>query len=49
MKNKTKCETEVFSRVTGFFRPVKSWNEGKVAEFHDRNKYTKFEKKKEEK
>ena len=34
-----KCEVEVFSRVTGFFRPVQQWNEGKQAEFKDRKKY----------
>lgn len=25
--------TEVYSRVVGYLRPVKQWNEGKVAEF----------------
>ena len=29
-------ETEVFSRVVGYFRPVKQWNPGKVAEWKDR-------------
>ena len=33
------CNTEVFSRVTGFFRPVQSWNKGKTQEFKDRNTY----------
>ena len=33
------CKVEVFARVTGFFRPVQSWNEGKTAEFKDRKKY----------
>ena len=37
---KKKCRVEVFSRVTGFFRPVQSWNKGKTEEFHDRKKYT---------
>ncbi len=36
---KKKCEVEVFSRVTGFFRPVQSWNKGKTAEFGDRKVY----------
>ncbi|KJJ85822.1 hypothetical protein OMAG_000297 [Candidatus Omnitrophus magneticus] len=36
---KEKCEVEVFSRVTGFFRPVQSWNKGKVAEFHNRKMF----------
>lgn len=35
----TKCKVEVFSRVTGFFRPVQSWNEGKAEEFKDRKKF----------
>jgi len=34
-----KCSVEVFSRVTGFFRPVQSWNKGKTEEFKDRNTY----------
>ena len=38
MRN-NKCEVEVFSRVTGFFRPVQSWNKGKTAEFKDRKTY----------
>jgi len=31
---------EVFSRVTGFFRPVQDWNRGKAEEFGDRKTYT---------
>jgi ribonucleoside-triphosphate reductase len=38
MKN-DKCSVEVFARVTGFFRPVQSWNKGKTQEFKDRKKY----------
>ena len=34
-----KCKVEVFSRVTGFFRPVQSWNEGKTQEFSDRERF----------
>lgn len=33
-----KC-TEVYSRVTGYFRPVSSWNKGKQEEFKDRKTY----------
>lgn len=29
-------ETEVYSRVVGYFRPVQNWNKGKKQEFHDR-------------
>lgn len=32
-------ETEVYSRVVGYFRPVKNWNEGKKEEFKDRLEY----------
>lgn len=37
--NSKKCKVEVFSRVTGFFRPVQSWNKGKAEEFKDRKKF----------
>jgi anaerobic ribonucleoside-triphosphate reductase len=33
------CETEVYSRVVGYLRPVKQWNEGKRAEFAKRSRY----------
>jgi ribonucleoside-triphosphate reductase len=36
---KKRCEVEVFSRVTGFYRPVQSWNKGKTAEFKDRKRF----------
>jgi ribonucleoside-triphosphate reductase len=29
-------DTEVYSRVCGFFRPVQSWNNGKKEEFKER-------------
>ncbi len=32
-------ETEVYSRITGYYRPVKNWNAGKAQEFKDRNTY----------
>ena len=34
-----KSFVEVYSRVTGFFRPVQVWNEGKKEEFKDRKEY----------
>ena len=39
--NMGKCgaETEVYSRVSGYFRPVKNWNKGKRSEFKDRKTY----------
>jgi hypothetical protein len=30
---------EVYSRCTGYFRPVKAWNKGKKEEFKDRLAY----------
>lgn len=33
-------ETEVYSRITGYYRPVKNWNEGKTQEFKDRKVYS---------
>ena len=32
-------ETEVYSRITGYYRPVKNWNAGKTQEFKDRKTY----------
>ena len=32
-------ETEVYSRITGYYRPVKNWNAGKVQEFNMRKTY----------
>jgi len=36
-----KCgeKTEVYSRVTGYFRPITNWNKGKRAEFADRKTF----------
>lgn len=32
-------ETEIYSRITGYYRPVKNWNEGKSQEYKDRKLY----------
>ncbi len=32
-----KCE--IYSRVTGYMRPVNSWNRGKKEEFKERKEY----------
>lgn len=32
-------KTEVYSRITGYYRPVQNWNDGKLAEYHDRQNY----------
>ena len=32
-------KAEVYSRITGYYRPVQNWNEGKLAEFGHRKTY----------
>ncbi|MBW2678934.1 MAG: hypothetical protein JRD49_15395, partial [Deltaproteobacteria bacterium] len=32
-------ETEIYSRVVGYLRPVKQWNNGKQAEFEKRKTF----------
>jgi ribonucleoside-triphosphate reductase len=32
-------KTEVYSRITGYYRPVQNWNSGKAQEFKDRRLY----------
>lgn len=32
-------KTEVYSRITGYYRPVQNWNDGKIQEFKDRKVY----------
>ncbi len=36
-----KCgeETEVYSRITGYYRPVRNWNDGKAEEYRHRKTY----------
>jgi ribonucleoside-triphosphate reductase len=36
-----KCErdTEVYSRIVGYYRPIQNWNHGKKAEYKDRVEY----------
>lgn len=35
-------KTEVYSRITGYYRPVQNWNDGKAQEFKDRKVYDIF-------
>jgi ribonucleoside-triphosphate reductase len=35
-KESERTESEVYSRVVGYMRPVKQWNRGKQQEFSDR-------------
>jgi ribonucleoside-triphosphate reductase len=42
-----KCPTcgkdaEVYSRITGYYRPVRNWNDGKASEFQNRKTYVPF-------
>ncbi len=32
-------EAEVYSRITGYYRPVKNWNDGKAQEYKERRTY----------
>lgn len=37
-------KAEVYSRITGYYRPVQNWNEGKRQEYENRKVYTKVTK-----
>ena len=41
-KERTKCE--VWSRVCGYYRPTKAWNDGKRSEFKDRTNFNQINK-----
>ena len=32
-------KTEVWSRITGYYRPIQNWNDGKAEEFRERKEY----------
>ena len=34
-----KAKTEVYSRITGYYRPVQNWNDGKLQEYKNRRTY----------
>jgi len=36
MNKERKIPCEIYSRVTGYIRPISSWNIGKQKEFEDR-------------
>ncbi len=36
---KCQAKTEVWSRITGYYRPIQNWNDGKSQEFKDRRVY----------
>ena len=33
------ARTEVYSRITGYYRPVQNWNDGKLQEYENRKEY----------
>ncbi|MCR4674102.1 MAG: ribonucleoside triphosphate reductase [Lachnospiraceae bacterium] len=33
------ARTEIYSRITGYYRPVQNWNEGKIQEYKNRRLY----------
>lgn len=33
------AKTEIYSRITGYYRPVQNWNDGKLQEYADRKEY----------
>ena len=33
------AKTEVYSRITGYYRPVQNWNDGKLQEYENRKEY----------
>jgi anaerobic ribonucleoside-triphosphate reductase len=33
------AKTEVYSRITGYYRPVQNWNDGKTEEYNERKTY----------
>ena len=33
------AQTEVYSRITGYYRPVQNWNDGKLQEYRNRAEY----------
>ncbi len=39
-EKKCSLQTEVYSRVVGYFRPVQNWNAGKKDEFKNRRTYS---------
>ena len=32
-------KTEIYSRITGYYRPVQNWNDGKLQEYKNRTEY----------
>ena len=41
MSKKRKVRCEVYSRIVGYLRPLRNWNEAKLQEFKERVNYKK--------
>ena len=39
MEERKRIPCEVYSRIVGYFRPIRNWNKGKRREFMDRKVY----------
>ncbi len=39
MQQRCEAVTEVYSRVAGYYRPIKQWNKGKQEEFRLRKEF----------
>jgi ribonucleoside-triphosphate reductase len=39
MDNSKRTKTERYSRIVGYLRPLDQWNEGKVAEWEERQMF----------
>lgn len=37
--SKKRQPCEVYSRIVGYLRPLENWNEGKKAEYYDREEF----------
>jgi len=44
-EQKSRQECDVYSRVNGWYTPIRSWNKGKKSEWEDRKEYKIEEKK----
>lgn len=41
-KETKRQRTEIYSRITGYLRPIKQWNDAKQEEFKDRKTFKKW-------
>lgn len=43
LKSVKGCSCEVYTRIVGYYRPVKNWNSGKRAEYNQRKPFKGFD------